>query len=265
MLPLSWLVVKTMELKTERISAEDDDFFLNPDFAFGKEEKVKYFDHLKRKYLTTLEAYNQVERQLGYFGGEVKEKVKVGKKKSLPGLDITNARYEEIKEDPTVPDGWKCAWRTMEGFSKGKRSRNFWAPNGKFFGSRVSAMRYMVVELGLNKSKELEMMRAGLLQDEWEEHPCLPKGWLCADETKLGDEEETGLPLWRSKKFVTDSYCSLRNIRSAIKHMVVHCSEDEMATFLSGFSQKVSRILFWLHHPALPLPWHLAKTEVRDG
>ena len=264
-MPSSWQVVKRMEFKTEKVSAEDEDFFLNPEFSFGKEEKVKYFDQLKRKYLATLETYKQVERQLG----EVKEKVKVekrgGRKKNLPGLDITNARFEEIKEDPTVPDGWKCAWRTMEGFSKGKRSRNFWAPNGKFFGSRVSAMRYMVVELGMSKSKDLETMRAGLLQDEWEEHPCLPKGWLCADETRPGDEEESGSALWRSKKFVTDTYCSLRNIRSAIKHMVVHRTEAEMATFLSGFSQKVSRILFWLHHPALPLPWHLAKTEVKDS
>ena len=254
-----------MDLKTERISAVEDDFFLNPDFAFGKEEKLQYFDDLKRKYLTLLETYEQVERQFGNVEGELKgnEKVKVQKsirfKKILPGLDISNARYEEIKEDPTVPEGWKCAWRRLEGFSKGKRSKNFWAPNGKFFASRVSAMRHMV-ELGMNK--DLEIMRAGLFDDEWEEHPCLPKGWLCADETKLGDEEETGLPLWRSKKFVTDSYCSLRNIRSAIKHMVVHCNEEEIATFLSGFSQRVSKILYWLHDPALPLPWHLAKTEV---
>ena len=256
-----------MELKAKRVSAVEDDFFLNPDFAFGNEEKMQYFDELKRKYLTMLETYNQVERQLGYLDVEVKGKVKVEKRvgamKNLPGLDITNARYEEIKQDPTVPDGWKCAWRRMEGFSKGKRSRNFWAPNGKFFGSRVSAMRYMVVELGMSKSKDLEMMRAGLFQDEWEEHPCLPKGWLCADEARPGDEEGAS-PLWRSKKFVTDTYYCLRNIRSAIKHMVVHCSEDEMATFLSGFSQKASRILFWLHHPALPSPWHLAKTEVKE-
>ena len=259
-----------MELKTQRVSPVEDDFFLNPDFAFGNDEKVQYFDVLKSKYLTMLKTSDEVERQLGCLEGEVKweEKVKVykrvGAKKSLPGLDITNARYEEIKEDPSVPDGWRCAWRTMEGFSKGKKTRNFWAPNGKFFGSRVSAMRYMVVELGMIKSKDLEMMRAGLLQDEWEEYPCLPKGWLCADEARPGAEEEEASPFWRSKKFVTDTYLCFRNIRSTIKHMVVHCSEDEMATFLSGFSQKASTILFWLHHPALPPPWHLAKTEVND-
>ena len=257
-----------MELKTERVSPVEDDFFLNPDFAFGNDEKVQYFDVLKSKYLTMLKTYDEVERQLGCLEGEVKweEKVKVYKrvraKKSLPGLDITNARYEEIKEDPSVPDGWKCAWRTMDGFSKGKKTRNFWAPNGKFFGSRVSAMRYMVVELEMSKSKDLEMMRAGLFQDEWEEHPCLPKGWLCADEVRQGEEEENGG--WRSKKVVTDTYFCLRNIRSAIKHMVVHCNEEEIATFLSGFSQRVSKILYWLHDPALPLPWHLAKTEVTD-
>ena len=258
-----------MELKTERVSPVEDDFFLNPDFAFGNDEKVQYFDVLKSKYLTMLKTSDEVERQLGCLEGEVKweEKVKVyksvGAKKSLPGLDITNARYEEIKEDPSVPDGWKCAWRRMEGFSKGKKTRNFWAPNGKFFGSRVSAMRYMVVELEMSKSKDLEMMRAGLFQDEWEEHPCLPKGWLCADEARPGAEEEEASPFWRSKKFVTDTYLCFRNIRSAIKHMVVHCTEDEMGTFLSGFSQKASTILFWLHHPALPSPWHLAKTEVK--
>ena len=104
-----------MELKTERVSPVEDDFFLNPDFAFGNDEKVQYFDVLKSKYLTMLKTYDEVERQLGCLEGEVKweEKVKVYKrvraKKSLPGLDITNARYEETKEDPSVPDGWKCA------------------------------------------------------------------------------------------------------------------------------------------------------------
>ena len=59
-----------MDLKTERISAVEDDFFLNPDFAFGKEEKLQYFDDLKRKYLTLLETYEQVERQFGNVEGE---------------------------------------------------------------------------------------------------------------------------------------------------------------------------------------------------
>ena len=119
-------------------------------------------------------------------------------------------------------------------------------------------MRYMLVELGLGKSKEMEVMRTGLLQEEWEEHPCLPRGWLCADESRLDNGEER-----RSKKFVTETYVSLRNMRAAVKHMVVNCSEEEMATFLSSFSMKVSRIISWLHNPAIPTPWHLAKTEVR--
>ena len=119
-------------------------------------------------------------------------------------------------------------------------------------------MRYMLVELGLGKSKEMGVMRTGLLQEEWEEHSCLPRGWLCADESRLDNGEER-----RSKKFVTETYVSLRNMRAAVKHMVVHCTEEEMATFLSSFSMKVSRIISWLHNPAIPTPWHLAKTEVR--
>ena len=104
----------------------------------------------------------------------------------------------------------------------------------------------------------ISLPRPRLLQEEWEEHPCLPRGWLCADEFRLDNGEER-----RSKKFVTETYVSLRNMRTAVKYMVVNCSEQEMDTFLSSFSMKVSRIISWLHSPAIPTPWHLAKTEVR--
>ena len=246
-----------MNLEMGKDFTIDDDFLTSPDF--DKEAKIQHFDELKRKYLEMLDTYEQVERQLKDLEEQDEEKVKVNKGKNIIGdsLEEPQARYEEIKEDSTVPEGWKCAWRRLEGFSKGKWAKNFWAPNGKFFGSRVSAMRYMLVDLGLGKSKEMEVMRTGLLQEEWEEHSCLPRGWLCADESRLDNGEER-----RSKKFVTETYVSLRNMRAAVKHMVVHCTEEEMATFLSSFSMKVSRIISWLHNPAIPTPWHLAKTEV---
>ena len=183
------------------------------------------------------------------------KKKKTNLEKKFSGQNTTSEQFESIENDESIPQGWKSSWRIMDGFSKGKRVKVYWAPNGKFCGSRVSALNYMVTELNSSED-DIEEMKKSLVNEGWTGHESLPGGWLHNDDLNKC-----------SKRFVTSDFHYLKNIKLAVKHLSLHFSEAELGKFVTAFALKKSEILSsdldWLHDEAIPYPWKAA--QIRKG
>merc|ERR1719186_1144777 len=81
--------------------------------------------------------------------------------------------YEEVKDDQTVPEGWKSAVCHDRKFSK-----VFWDSEMRFYSSRVEAVKVMVGDKNNYTPREIEMMKKGLESDGWGKHIGLPEGWM---------------------------------------------------------------------------------------
>ena len=249
-----------MTIKMEVGARSGEEFYLDPKAGLDRQEKIKYFDELKEKYLKMLETFSSVEKQCEALEEQVqiKEKVRVTKIGSkLTGFDETNERYEEINNDPSLPEGWKSAWRTHEGFSKGQKTKNFWAPDGRYFGSRITALNFMVTEMKSSKEDVLQM-RNGLLEDDysasltqWGPHANLPEGWLYATDKKRESD---------SNSFLSEKFARFRGNVNVLKHLVVHGTEEVLTKFISGFYTNLE-VTKWHQSPCLPFPWRVARTR----
>ena len=245
---------------------QEEEFYLDPKAGLDRLQKIQYFDELKEKYLQMVETFTSIESKCVLLEEQIKvvEKGKVTPRsvgsggKTLPGLDGSSGGYEEILDDSSLPEGWRAAWRKAEGLAQvvGLKYRCFWAPNGRFLGNRVSSLHHMVTELKSSK-EDVAKMRAKLLEEEWEEHSALPSGWLCAPETKSSIQTGT--------KFLSDTFTFFRNVRSALRHLVVNSSEEELSCFLAAFWAKGIEVVKWLRSPSLPFPWRLAETRNLSG
>ena len=260
-----------MVIKSEAMSGEGDDHLLSgegddhllPGLHLGKLEKIKYFDELRAKYVAMVARLQGLERRADTLEMEVKEeelrsatarKKTEPSRKSFGGLDNSTGKYEEITEDATIPEGWKSAWRTMEGFSKGARCKSYFAPDGRYCQSRLNALNYMVTELG-SSEEDVRLMRAGLLEEGWREDPNLPPGWMVGEGKKNGKEKQT------TKRFTSEQYVNLGSVKASVKHLLVHAAEAELARFLNTFLLRgQSEVVEWVAAPLLPAPWRVART-----
>ena len=249
-------------IKSENTNYDFKQICLDPKVGLGRQDKIKYFDELRTKYLDMMKTYSSVEKKCGDLENQIRVvetgktqtfNSKRNKPKSLPGFDASSGSYEQIKDDPSLPEGWKCAWRVMTGFSGGTKVKNFWAPDRRHFASRVSALNYMVTELRSSK-EDIMQLRSGLFNEEWEEHPNLPDGWLCQKDRSKSDT------IKESKKFMTENFLQFRGNMPALKELVIHSTNEVIANFLTGFSPD-SEVVKWLHCRILPFPWRLAQIK----
>ena len=255
-----------MVIQSEKRALLEEEFYLDPKAGLDRLQKIQYFDELKEKYLQMVETFTSIETKCLSLEEQIKvvEKGKATPRsggssgKTLPGLDGSSGGYEEILDDLSLPEGWRAAWRKAEGLLQvvGVRYRCFWAPNGRFLGNRVSALHHMVTELKSSK-EDVARMRAKLLEEEWEEHRGLPSGWLCAQE-RQGDTKA-------GMKFLSDTFTFFRNVRSALRNLVVNSTEEELSCFLAAFWTKGTEVVKWLRSPSLPFPWRLAETRSLSG
>merc|ERR1719319_1477976 len=175
-------------------------------------------------------------------------------RKSFGGLDNSSGKYEEIPGDPSTPEGWKSAWRTMEGFSQGTRTKSYFAPNGRYCQSRLNALNYMVTELG-SSEEDVRLMRAGLMEEGWREDPALPPGWMLGDGKRQGSKEKQ-----TTKRFTSEQYVNLGSVKASVRHLLATSTEAELARVLNTFLLRgQSEVVEWVAAP-LPAPWRLART-----
>jgi len=137
--------------------------------------------------------------------------------------DVSSARPKNSlywKEDGTVPKGWKYAIPEGECFGK-----KFKDPSGKFFPSRLEAMRSMMKNNETMDNNDLDIMKEGLVSDGWSTNESLPSGWFCR---KIGGTKS-------SKQYVTRNLEIVDKMETVIKHMRDNnYSEEEMNRFLEG-------------------------------
>ena len=123
------------------------------------------------------------------------------------------------KEDGTVPLGWKYAIPEGECFGK-----KFKDPGGKFFPSRLEAMRSMIKNESIDND-DLDIMKKGLVSDGWSTDESLPTGWFC--------RQIKGTRA--SKQYVTRNLEIVDKMETVIKHMRDNdYSEEEMNKFKEG-------------------------------
>ena len=72
------------------------------------------------------------------------------------------------EEDETAPKGWK---------SCDKLGKKFRDPSGRYYPSRMDALRNMIKDKSVSK-EDIEKMRRGLIVDGWEVRENLPTGWM---------------------------------------------------------------------------------------
>merc|ERR1719509_375007 len=203
-----------------------------------------------------------LERRAKTLEKEVKEeelKTTTVKKKTEPsrksfgGLDNSTGKFEEIPGDATIPEGWKSAWRTMEGFSKGAKCKSYFAPDGRYSQSRLNALNYMVTELA-SSEEDVRLMRKGLIEEGWREDPALTPGWMIGEGKKNGKEKQT------TKRFTSEQYDNLGSVKASVRHLLATSTEAELARFLNTFLLRgQSEVVEWVAAP-LPAPWRLART-----
>merc|ERR1719509_393789 len=175
-------------------------------------------------------------------------------RKSFGGLDNSTGKFEEIPGDATIPEGWKSAWRTMEGFSKGAKCKSYFAPDGRYSQSRLNALNYMVTELA-SSEEDVRLMRKGLIEEGWREDPALPPGWMIGEGKKNGKEKQT------TKRFTSEQYDNLGSVKASVKHLLANATEAELARFLNTFLLRgQSEVVAWVAAPLLPAPWRVART-----
>ena len=228
--------------------------------SLSKLEKIKHFDELRLKYVDMVEKFNAFKMKCESLESEVKAaetRSKLGKgNKVFRGLGGGEGKYEEIFEDKTVPEGWKSGWRTMEGFSAGTRTKSYFAPNGRYCGTRLAALHYMVTELGSSK-EEVDLMRKGLMEEGWKEHDNLPPGWLHGEGKKAGREGKF------TNKFATEDYSSMLSTKAAVRHLLLYSTEEVLEVFLAGFHlNRLGTVLMdWRSSIDLPFPWKIGRTR----
>ena len=87
---------------------------------------------------------------------------------------------QEWKVSEDLPTGWTMRQTSSENNRKVPKTYTYLcSPSGRVFYGRKQALQFML-ERGHNSS-DVEIMRAGLLQEGWTDHHLLPKGWKVRD------------------------------------------------------------------------------------
>ena len=205
--------------------------FLQEGISLSDEEKLRNFDELKKLCEEMKEKALCYQRRCDYIQGQIKqsEQEKTHKKKKkcnkakvyTPNFD--SSLFEVIEEDDTIPPGWRSAWRTLDGFSKGGKVKVYWEPNGKYCPSRVNAINQMITILD-SSEEDIDIMKKTLFEEGWKSSQNLPDGWMF---NKSSSKE--------TKVFVDSKFRYFRNIKSAVKELILEYSDEMLVQFLVTF------------------------------
>ena len=184
-----------------------------------KEEKIKLFDDLKEKYLEASDKCSRLETKLHSLQSKLKSlSLKNNfKQKSYRGLDDTVGSYEHIERDDTLPRGWKSSWKKLDFCNK--KSKIYWAPNGKFCSSRREAILYMVEQLH-SPPEDVLQMKAGLIKDGWKEDKVLA-GWYFR-KVNTGKEKSSNV-------FISSDLNHFKSPKAVLSHLLKFSSEKEIS------------------------------------
>ena len=232
---------------------------------------MAHFDQLRDKFYLVRDRVEICHRKCSFLEERLrtlnvksvtktkKPGVRTYKPKKIVGKENSLGVYEDLVGDPTIPEGWSSAVKTMsEAFGDDVKATVYWAPDGRNCLSRRDALNYMVHRLNSPQSEVL-MMRQGLLVDGWGELESLPKSWLAMK------KPEGGL------KFCTPDYVFCRNPKAALKYMLEKESQADIAVFVANHMIKGDPIapeaISWLDtkNSLVPEGWRLAITTNSEG
>ena len=187
-----------------------DEVYLNPETSLSDEDKIKYFEELRRKYQELSSKASNSEKRFKYLQEKVKklEKTKCKSRKrgtKFVGAENSSGSFEEIEDDSTIPEGWKSSYKAMpESFGKDCKIKVYWGPDGRFFQSRRQAINFMLTEVE-TAPEDLELMKKGLYEDGWiEDTDFLPKEWLVQAKSD-------------GKFFITEEYSLLKGAKNVLR------------------------------------------------
>ena len=238
----------------QTLVAEDD---------LSKEEKIKLFDDLKEKYLEASEKCSRLEAKFHNLQSKLKSlSVKNNfKQKNYRGLDDTVGSYEHIETDDTIPNGWKSSWKKLDFCNK--KSKIYWAPNGKFCSSRREAILYMVDQLQ-SPAEDVLKMKAGLIQEGWKEDKVLAGCYF--KKVNTGKDKSSNV-------FISSDLNHFKSPKAVLSHLLKFSSEKEISEvrlhLIFGSNYLLNKTLFqfiishlrtdvsslqWLYNPDIPFP-----------
>ena len=122
----------------------------------------------------------------------------------------TKSNYDWDDTDTSVPQGWKTTMILVNSFGKQVPSKRFLSPDGRFCSSRIDSLKYMVKE-DIFLSQDIEKMKMGLLEEDWELDDLLPPAWFVKPD-KHKEEEATF-------NYLTPDFTFLRSTRAALNFM----------------------------------------------
>ena len=181
-------------------------------------EKIRAFDELKQRYHQASEQFSNEETKLSNLQSKLKSlSLKNNfKQKKYRGLDDTTGSYEHIESDDTIPSGWKSSWKKLDFCNK--KTKIYWAPNGKFCSSRREAILYMLEHLDSGE-EDLVKMKSGLVLDGWKEDRDLA-GWYSKRVATSKDKS--------SKVFISPDFNHFKSPRAVLSHLLKFSSEKEI-------------------------------------
>ena len=183
------------------------------------EDKIRLFDELKQKYYEASDSFSHLETKLTTLQGKLKSLTLRNnfKQKKYRGLDDTIGSYEHIEDDDTIPSGWRSSWKKLDFCNK--KTKIYWAPNGKFCSSRREAILYMVEQLD-SSDDDLLKMKGGLLQEGWTEDKDLA-GWYSKRISTSRDKS--------SKVFISPDFNHFKSPKAVLSHLLKFSSEEEIS------------------------------------
>ena len=254
--------------KIHKTEAEID--YVNAD-ELTDEQKETYFDNLREKYFELKDKMTNIDQKYKYLENHLETMVnktiinisKPNKLRDFKGHANATGNYEHIPEDPTIPPGWKSAFKTCYipahiGVPAGTmKMKVYWASNGRYCSSRAQALGYMMSNEDQFRKNDIEKMKEGMMADGWKTIKELPKGWMAMPETSSK----------ASLKYTTQFGVLLRNARSAVKYMLVNCSDEEIANFVTLQFVKDIRPsdISWIKSSSIPFRWKVGTVPRKDN
>ena len=248
---------------------QEEPDFLKPGATLTDEEKAKYFDQLRLKFVELCNQFSNSEKKFSYLQEKLKSlekrKFKPRSKfgKTFKGFANSSGEYEDIPDDDTIPAGWKSAYKSIEGLKHLKNKlKVYWAPNGRYCSSRRGALQYMVDELGSDPA-DVEIMKKGLVEDGWlEDKENLPVGWFFKSDTNNVTNRTTLV-------FLKADFQYCKNTRTALKNMINGSNSDaEIGKFICKYVTRNGLDpsgISWLESDSIPYPWRVANTRGGKG
>ena len=213
-------VNQKIKLKRHLLTEHEKTVETNKDSSLTSEEKIRLFDELKEKYLAASDDFSRVSTKLSSLQSKLKSLTLKNKfkQKKYRGLGDTTGSYQHIEDDDTIPSGWKSSWKKLDFCNK--KTKIYWAPNGKYCSSRREAILYMREQLNSSEEDVLKMM-GGLTQEGWTEDKDMP-GWYSKKVSQPSREKS-------SKVFISPDFNHFKSPKAVLSHMLKFSSEEEIS------------------------------------